>query len=102
MHKHVFYFLSPLLGLAVLSGCSAEQKAETAIEQPTAQVSVTTAQVQPVHFVENLPARVQAYRIAEIRPQVGGIIEKVLFSQGSEVKAGQALFKINADIFHGL
>jgi multidrug efflux pump subunit AcrA (membrane-fusion protein) len=40
-------------------------------------------------LIENLPARVQAYRISEIRPQVGGIIEKVLFTQGSEVKAGQ-------------
>lgn len=98
MYKQLFYFLSPLLGLAVLSGCSGEQEPETPAAAAV-QVSVTTAQVQPVNFIENLPARVQAYRIAEIRPQVGGIIEKVLFTQGSEVNAGQALFKINAEIF---
>ena len=98
MYKQIFYFLSPLLGLAVLSGCSGEQEPETPAATAV-QVSVTTAQVQPVNFIENLPARVQAYRIAEIRPQVGGIIEKVLFTQGSEVNAGQALFKINAEIF---
>ena len=98
MYKQIFYFLSPLLGLAVLSGCSGEQEPETPAAAAV-QVSVTTAQVQPVNFIENLPARVQAYRIAEIRPQVGGIIEKVLFTQGSEVNAGQALFKINAEIF---
>lgn len=98
MYKQLFYFLSPLLGLAVLSGCSGEQEPETSAAAAV-QVSVTTAQVQPVNFIENLPARVQAYRIAEIRPQVGGIIEKVLFTQGSEVNAGQALFKINAEIF---
>ena len=98
MYKQLFYFLSPLLGLAVLSGCSGEQEPETPAATAV-QVSVTTAQVQPVNFIENLPARVQAYRIAEIRPQVGGIIEKVLFTQGSEVNAGQALFKINAEIF---
>ncbi|WP_139851746.1 efflux RND transporter periplasmic adaptor subunit [Acinetobacter pullicarnis] len=98
MYKQLFYFLSPLLGLAVLSGCSGEQEPETPAAVAV-QVSVTTAQVQPVNFIENLPARVQAYRIAEIRPQVGGIIEKVLFTQGSEVNAGQALFKINAEIF---
>lgn len=98
MYKQLFYFLSPLLGLAVLSGCSGEPEPETPAAAAV-QVSVTTAQVQPVNFIENLPARVQAYRIAEIRPQVGGIIEKVLFTQGSEVNAGQALFKINAEIF---
>ncbi len=98
MYKQIFYFLSPLLGLTVLSGCSGEQEPETPAAAAV-QVSVTTAQVQPVNFIENLPARVQAYRIAEIRPQVGGIIEKVLFTQGSEVNAGQALFKINAEIF---
>lgn len=98
MYKQLFYFLSPLLGLAVLSGCSGEQEPETPAAAAV-QVSVTTAQVQLVNFIENLPARVQAYRIAEIRPQVGGIIEKVLFTQGSEVNAGQALFKINAEIF---
>jgi multidrug efflux system membrane fusion protein len=62
-------------------------------------VSVLNLQPQAVNFSENLPARVQAFRTAEIRPQVGGIIEKVLFRQGSEVKAGQALYKINAETF---
>ncbi len=81
-----------------MNGCSGEQEPETPAAAAV-QVSVTTAQVQPVNFIENLPARVQAYRIAEIRPQVGGIIEKVLFTHGSEVNAGQALFKINAEIF---
>ncbi|MFH4170948.1 biotin/lipoyl-binding protein, partial [Acinetobacter baumannii] len=43
--------------------------------------------------------RVTAYRIAEIRPQVGGIVDKVLFKQGTYVHAGQPLFKLNSEIF---
>ena len=49
----------------------------------------------PVSIADELPGRVVAYRIAEIRPQVGGIVQKRLFSQGSEVRQGQALFQIN-------
>jgi multidrug efflux system membrane fusion protein len=44
----------------------------------------------------------RAFRLSELpklRPQVGGIIEKVLFTQGSEVKAGQPLYKINSETF---
>ncbi len=81
----------------MIMGCK-QNAEEIQTEQPSAIVSVFTAQHQPIHLIENLPARVAAYQIAEIRPQVGGIVEKVLFTQGSDVKAGQALFKINSDI----
>lgn len=81
----------------MIMGCK-QNAEEIQTEQPPAVVSVFTAQHQPIHLIENLPARVAAYRIAEIRPQVGGIVEKVLFTQGSDVKAGQPLFKINSDI----
>lgn len=81
----------------MLMGCKKNAE-EIQTEQQPAVVSVFTAQQQPIHLIENLPARVAAYRIAEIRPQVGGIVEKVLFTQGSDVKTGQSLFKINSDI----
>lgn len=101
MHKRIFspLFLVLFTTISVV-GC---QKSE-APQQPetgrhVAQVSIFKVQPQTVNFTENLPARVQAFRTAEIRPQVGGIIEKVLFTQGSEVKAGQALFRINSETF---
>ncbi|WEH93688.1 efflux RND transporter periplasmic adaptor subunit (plasmid) [Acinetobacter soli] len=87
-------FLS--IGL-ILQGCGSEEAAQT--ETPSAKVSVLNVQPQTVNFSENLPARVHAFRVAEIRPQVGGIIQKVLFKQGSEVKAGQPLYKINSEVF---
>lgn len=81
----------------ILQGCGSDETVQT--ETPTSKVSVLSIQPQSVNFSENLPGRVHAFRVAEIRPQVGGIIEKVLFRQGSEVKAGQALYKINSETF---
>lgn len=82
----------------VLHGCGTEQASDQT-QVSAAKVTVISVQPQPINFSENLPARVQAFRTAEIRPQVGGIIEKVLFAQGSEVKAGQPLYKINSETF---
>jgi multidrug efflux system membrane fusion protein len=77
---------------ASLSGCSADA--------PTAQVDaveVTTLRVVPstVTAVDELPGRVVAFRTAEIRPQVGGIVQRRLFEQGAAVRAGQLLFQIS-------
>ncbi|ONN48468.1 membrane protein [Acinetobacter genomosp. 33YU] len=97
MQKH---FLVPFIFsfTLVLHGCGKEQATDQTQAQE-AKVTVLALQPQSVNFSENLPARVQAFRTADIRPQVGGIVEKVLFTQGSEVKAGQPLYKINSEIF---
>lgn len=97
---YFFIILLVVLSGSVLTGCnrSGNAESEQAQQAAPAKVSIYTVQQQDIHLIENLPARVQAYRISEIRPQVGGIIEKVLFTQGSEVKAGQPLFKINSEI----
>ncbi|WP_342063935.1 efflux RND transporter periplasmic adaptor subunit [Acinetobacter pittii] len=97
MQKH---FLVPfvLSFVFVLNGCGNEQVSDQT-QVSTAKVTVISIQPQSINFSENLPARVHAFRTAEIRPQVGGIIEKVLFAQGSEVKAGQPLYKINSETF---
>lgn len=55
---------------------------------------VTVAR-QPVLLTIELPGRTVPFRIAEIRPQVNGLIQKRLFTEGSEVKAGQALYQID-------
>ncbi|MBN2031679.1 MAG: efflux RND transporter periplasmic adaptor subunit [Deltaproteobacteria bacterium] len=58
---------------------------------------VTTVIVQPQHVLltTELPGRTSAFRIAEIRPQVSGLIQKRLFTEGSDVKAGQVLYQID-------
>lgn len=61
----------------------------------TPEVAVVTLEAETVSDVRSLPGRTSAYVIAEVRPQVTGIIEKRLFEEGSEVKAGQPLYQLD-------
>lgn len=89
--------VSPLLIALALAGCRVDGATEA--ETPPATVSVLSARTETVTLFDELPGRVVALRTAEIRPQVGGIVEKRMFIEGSEVVAGQALFQINAAPF---
>ena len=62
---------------------------------PQARVSVVTVKAQAVPIVTELPGRVNAYRTADVRPQVNGIILRRLFVEGGEVKKGQQLYQID-------
>jgi membrane fusion protein (multidrug efflux system) len=62
---------------------------------PPPEVAVLTLRSQPVVIVTELPARTTAFRVAEVRPQVNGVILKRLFVEGSSVKAGQQLYQID-------
>lgn len=62
---------------------------------PPAPVSVVVAQPQPVTISSELPGRLEPTRIAEVRARVPGIVEQRVFREGSEVKAGQVLFRID-------
>ena len=62
---------------------------------PAPAVSFIVMQPQRVVLTDELPGRTSAFRIAEIRPQVSGIIQKRLFKEGSDVKAGQVLYQID-------
>lgn len=83
-----------LLLAAALAACNSE-KAAAPPPQPQFQVSVVTLHPQPVAITAELPGRVSASLIAEIRPQVNGIIKSRLFREGSEVKAGDVLYEID-------
>jgi membrane fusion protein (multidrug efflux system) len=76
----------------LLAGCS-HHAPPPAAGPP--KVSVVTLRTQPVPIVTELPGRVNAYRTAEVRPQVNGIILKRLFVEGGEVKTGQQLYQID-------
>jgi len=77
----------------VLVGCA--QHAPPSTPTPP-KVSVVTVQARPVRITTELPGRVAAYRTADVRPQVSGIVLKRLFVEGGEVKAGQQLYQIDA------
>lgn len=89
--------LMSILAVAVfLAGCQ-EEAASPAQQKPT--VGVVTLQAEPFAVTTDLPGRTRAYRIAEVRPQVNGIIQRRLFTEGSEVKAGQQLYQIDAAVY---
>ncbi|UWU58785.1 efflux RND transporter periplasmic adaptor subunit [Stenotrophomonas maltophilia] len=70
-----------------------------ATPEATPRVSVVTVGPQVVQRDDELPGRVAAVRTAQIRAQVGGIVQRRLFDQGAEVSAGQALFQIDPAAF---
>jgi len=95
MHsKPAFAVLVSAIAVAMLglTGC---QESSAPQAQQTPQVGVVTLEAKPFALTSEVPGRTSAYRIAEVRPQVNGIIQKRLFTEGSEVKAGQQLYQID-------
>lgn len=68
-------------------------------DQQAADVAYIELQPTTVELTDQLPARVVSYKVAEIRPQVSGIIESRLFTEGSFVEEGQQLYQIDSDTF---
>ncbi len=80
----------------VLAGCGQQQNNAHAQEQRTVpETMVTTLAPQRVEIVSELPGRTAPYRVAEVRPQVTGVVLKRLFTEGGEVRADQQLYEIN-------
>jgi membrane fusion protein (multidrug efflux system) len=63
--------------------------------RPPPEVGVITAKLEPVVLQTELPGRVEPVRVAQVRARVNGVVLKRLFTEGSEVKAGQSLFQID-------
>jgi membrane fusion protein (multidrug efflux system) len=84
------------LALVLLAGCSKKQAAPAA---SLPQVGVITVHTQPVARITDLPGRTSAVLTAEIRPQVSGVILKRLFTEGSDVTAGQQLYQIDPSTY---
>lgn len=82
-----------LVGGLLTGGCARKQQA--AAPPATPEVAVVTVQQERVVVTIELPGRTSPYRVAEIRPQVNGLIQKRLFTEGSDVKAGQSLYQID-------
>lgn len=94
--------LLPLLvSTLLLSACQeSEQQAEQQQQQQqTPTVGVVTLKAEHFLLTNDLPGRTAAYRIAEVRPQVNGILEKRLFEEGAEVEEGQQLYQIDDDVY---
>lgn len=96
---HLRHTLLALACTIALGGCGDKSAAPTgrgAPKMPPVQVGVVKATPGDVGLVTELPGRVEAVRTAQIRARSAGILQERLFREGSEVKAGQLLFKIDA------
>ncbi len=88
--------------IACLLGCGGKDKPAAGgapgggAGMPPPEVDVIAVSRGNATLTQNLPGRVQAYRTAQVRARVEGVIEKRLFAEGSEVKAGASLFKIDS------
>ncbi len=93
----------PMIGVTALSaivcgvlgagGC--QRQAPAPPPPPTPEVVAATIQPQQVVLTTELPGRTSPYLVAEIRPQVNGLIQKRLFTEGADVKAGDVLYQID-------
>ena len=87
-------FLLAIAGLALLAGCRGQEQMSMPAPGPV-EVDVHIVTTEPIDLSVELTGRTAAYRIAEVRPQVSGIVQKRLFTEGSEVKAGELLYQID-------
>jgi membrane fusion protein (multidrug efflux system) len=106
MKFHYSAFPSLAVALA-LAGCNSSGPGAGAggaagAKPPPAAVSVVTLKEEPVTLTTELPGRTSAFRVAEVRPQVSGILQKRLFTEGADVQEGQQLYQIDASPYQAV
>src|SRR6266404_5190226 len=79
----------------LLAGCEEPNSAVAAAQTSEPDVSIVTVKPQARALVRELPGRVAPIRVSDVRPRVSGIVIERMFSQGSEVKAGDPLYRID-------
>jgi membrane fusion protein (multidrug efflux system) len=90
-----FSLLAAGLFAIFLSGCDSSKSGSDMVGPGAPEVGVVEIVASDVSLQAELPGRTSAYRKAEVRPQVSGIIQKRLFTEGAEIKAGTALYQID-------
>lgn len=96
MTKYARFLLLPtfiILSATLLAGCNDQDGKQAQPQQP--QVTVHIVKTAPLSVTTELPGRTSAFRIAQVRPQVSGIILQRHFTEGSDVEAGQSLYQID-------
>lgn len=81
-----------LSGSLALTGCDDKEAKQ---QEQVPEVGVVTLKTEPLQITTELPGRTNAFRVAEVRPQVSGIILKRNFTEGSDVVAGVSLYQID-------
>ena len=92
------FFLSLIGLLTLFSGCTEKTQKKAPTKKP-AEVGTYTINQQEIILQQELPGRTVIALSSEIRPQIGGIIESQLFTEGSSVKKDEVLYKVNASSY---
>lgn len=90
-----FTVLLSLLATALISGCSDVSGTATPAQGRAPQVTVVTLTPETVALYRELPGRTSPYLVAEVRPQVSGIVQKRLFAEGGMVEADAPLYQLD-------
>jgi membrane fusion protein (multidrug efflux system) len=98
LYPNVAVVVAVVLALAACGSSEDGGKQAAAAAPPPTEVDVVTVATSPIVLTRDLPGRLEAYRSAQVRAQVEGIVEKRLFKEGSDVKAGATLFQIDYDL----
>ncbi|MGD8366112.1 MAG: efflux RND transporter periplasmic adaptor subunit [Desulfobacterales bacterium] len=97
IEKPFVLFAAALLAGLLTAAC--ERGPQGPPQMPPPEVAVTTVTPEKIALTTELPGRTSAFRIAEIRPQVSGLLQKRLFTEGADVEAGQVLYQIDPATF---
>ena len=93
-----YFFATPLMALllvpVLLAGCTKEQPV-----MPPPTVSFLVVKKEPIVYTTKLSGRTSAFQVAEVRPQVSGIIQKRYFEEGADVVAGTVLYQIDPALY---
>jgi membrane fusion protein (multidrug efflux system) len=95
MHLRPLCAAALLACTSLLAACGNDSNAAAPVDLPPPTVGVIRLEAQPTIVASELPGRVEATRLAEVRARVPGIVLERVFREGSDVKAGQALFRID-------
>ncbi|KQO73677.1 efflux RND transporter periplasmic adaptor subunit [Rhizobium sp. Leaf262] len=103
MKRRLTPLVTTLLMAGLIAGCSDsednKQAPAQANQRPPAPVSVVTMKKSDYPLTTLLPGRADAFQTADIRPRVGGVIKQIAFKEGSFVKSGDLLYKIDDDTY---
>jgi membrane fusion protein (multidrug efflux system) len=103
LHRIEFLAAGVLAAALVLAGCNSAAPGgaggPSGGARPPADVGVVTLKTEPVTLTTELPGRTSPYRIADVRPQVNGVLQKRLFTEGATVQAGQQLYQIDPAVY---
>lgn len=91
--------LATLSAALLLPGCKPKGAPAGMAQRPPSEVAVYTAKVETMPITVELPGRTAPYLVADVRPQVSGIIQKRLFVEGGDVKEGDLLYQIDPAMY---